>query len=205
MNEIRSNAEWCCALRAGGAPQAAALEDLRRYLLRALPNALKRHGRVPDDLVDDVVQETLLRVLDRLDDFEGRSRFTTWVVTIAARLAMTELRRRRWRDVSLDALVAEDPRIPGDLDPDPHAGPESRAARVAIVSALADAFEAELSPRQRAAIVSELHGMPQEEIGRRLGISRNAVYKLAYDGRKKLKRGLEASGFGIDDLRACFE
>lgn len=205
MDGIRSNADWLDALRSEGAPQSAALEDLRRYLLRALPNALKRHGRIPEDLVDDVVQDALLRVLDRLEDFEGRSRFTTWVVTIAVRIAMTELRRRRWRDVSLDALLSDDSRLPEELDPNPHSGPESRTARLAIVRALAALFEAELSPRQRTAIVSELRGMPQEEIGRRLGINRNAVYKLAYDGRKKLKRGLEASGFDAQEIRACFE
>lgn len=43
-------------------------------------------------------QETLLRVLDQLDTFEGRSLFTTWVHKIAIRIALTELRRKRWRD-----------------------------------------------------------------------------------------------------------
>lgn len=205
MDEIRSNADWLEALRSEGRAQSAALEDLRRYLLRALPTALKKHGPIPADLVDDVVQDSLVRVLDRLDAFEGRSRFTTWVVAIAVRIAMTELRRRRWRDVSLDALVADDGRLPEELDPNPHSGPENRTARLAIVRALAALFEAELSPRQRTAIVSELRGMPQEEIGRRLGINRNAVYKLAYDGRRKLKRGLEASGFDAQEIRACFE
>ena len=62
----------------------------------------------------------------------------------------------------------------------------------------------QLSERQRAAIIAEFNGMPQEEIGRRLGITRNAVYKLGHDARKKLKRGLEASGFDADEIRAAF-
>ena len=44
--------------------------------------------------------------------------------------------------------------------------------------------------------------MPQEEIGRHLGITRNAVYKLGHDARKKLKHGLEASGFDAAEIRA---
>ena len=46
--------------------------------------------------------------------------------------------------------------------------------------------------------------MPQEEIGRRLGITRNAVYKLGHDARKKLKHGLEASGFNATEIRSAF-
>ncbi len=203
MHDRRSNADWLKDLRADGVAQAAALEDLRRYLLRVLPTSLRRHGAVRDDLLDDVVQDAIIRTLDRLDDFEGRSRFTTWVVTIAVRIAMTELRRRRWKDVSLEALTVEGT-FTADECVDQLAGPETRAAQLAVIRAMREVFETELSPRQRTAIVAELRGMPQEEIGRRLGINRNAVYKLGYDARKKLKRGLEASGFDVDEIRACF-
>ena len=65
-------------------------------------------------------------------------------------------------------------------------------------------IDEELSERQQTALVAELRGMPQEEIGRRLGINRNAVYKLGHDARKKLKRGLEASGFDAEQIRAAF-
>ena len=49
-----------------------------------------------------------------------------------------------------------------------------------------------------------MKGLPQEEIARGLGINRNAVYKLGHDARKKLKRGLEASGFDAAAIRAAF-
>ena len=45
----------------------------------------------------------------KIDTFEGRSQFTTWAYKIAVRVALNELRRRRWRDVSLDGLEADDP------------------------------------------------------------------------------------------------
>jgi len=203
MHDRRSNADWLKDLREEGGAQAEALEDLRRYLLRVLPTSLRRHGAVRDDLLDDVVQDAIIRALDRLDDFEGRSRFTTWVVTIAVRIAMTELRRRRWKDVSLDALTLDGTFTPDECV-DRLVGPETRTAQLAILRAMQEIFDTELSPRQRTAIVAELRGMPQEEIGRHLGINRNAVYKLGYDARKKLKRGLEASGFDVDEIRACF-
>jgi RNA polymerase sigma-70 factor (ECF subfamily) len=99
-----------------------ALESLRGYLLRALPGCLRRYGEVPAHLLEDAVQDALIRALGELDRFEGRSLFTTWVTTIAVRVALTELRRRRWRDVSLEALTASAEMAPqplADLKPDP--------------------------------------------------------------------------------------
>ena len=69
---------------------------------------------------------------------------------------------------------------------------------------MAEIVANDLTERQRTAVIAELRGMPQAEIGRRLGITRNAVYKLTHDARKKIKRGLEASGFGAVDIRAAF-
>ena len=203
MRSGRNNDQWLRDLRSGGSAQAGALEDLRAYLLRALRGSLKRHGGMPEDLLEDVVQDALVRTLDQLHRFEGRSRFTTWATTIAVRAALTELRRRRWRDISLEEVTAGD-----ELTPQDHvagdASPESQAAQSGIVRAMQAVLESQLSERQRTAIVAELRGMPQEEIGRRLGITRNAVYKLGHDARKKLKHGLEASGFDAGEIRAAF-
>lgn len=201
---MRTNEDWQRDLRAGGAAQEAALQDLRRYLLRALPASLRRHGEVPEDLVEDVVQESLVRTLASLGQFEGRSRFTTWATTIAARVAMTELRRRRWKDVSLDDTKSH-LHVDWDAAADPGADPEARAARRGIVRALRLLLETGLSDRQRLAIVAELRGMPQQEIADRLGLERNAVYKLTHDARKKLRRGLEQAGFDAAAIRSAFE
>ena len=87
---------------------------------------------------------------------------------------------------------------------DSAANPETEIAQLGIVRAMHEILETELTERQRTAVVAKLRGMPQEEIGRRLGINRNAVYKLAHDARKKLKQGLEASGFDAGEIRAAF-
>jgi RNA polymerase sigma-70 factor (ECF subfamily) len=204
VRATRSSEDWLRELRAGGEEQMLALEALRAYLLRALPGCLKRYGDVPEHLVEDVVQDTLVRALDRLDRFEGRSLFTTWVTTIAVRSALTELRRKRWQDVSLEQVtegMGVAPQSLADAEPDP----ERQAAQLGIVRAMHQILENQLSERQRTAIVAELQGMPQEEIGRRLGTTRNAVYKLGHDARKKLKLGLEASGFDAAEIRAAFQ
>ncbi|MCI0609253.1 MAG: hypothetical protein L0Z71_09355, partial [Anaerolineae bacterium] len=101
----RDNVAWLRDLRAGGAQRDEALADLHAVLVRALPQGissmLSPENPAFESFVDDTAQETLLRVLNGLDTFEGRSQFTTWVYKISVRVALNELRRRRWRDVSL--------------------------------------------------------------------------------------------------------
>ncbi len=204
MGTDRTNAEWLTALLGGGTDQHAALDDLRRYLLRALRKAFARDRHLHVGFVEDMAQEALLRILERLPQFEGRSRFLTWAAAIAIRVAMSELRRRRWRDVSLDALVEQ------GVDAREQESAENadallmRSERSMIVETMYDVIRGELTERQRRALLAELRGMPQVEIARQLGSNRNAIYKLTHDARKRLKRGLEAAGYRADTVQAAF-
>lgn len=58
----------------------------------------------------------------------------------------------------------------------------------------------DLTEKQREVLLAHLGGMPQAEIGRRLGTSRNAVYKLGFDARKRLKAGMINAGYSAEDL-----
>ncbi|MCL4825239.1 MAG: hypothetical protein KJZ57_13575, partial [Anaerolineales bacterium] len=85
--------------------------------------------------MEEVTQEALLRILDRLHTFEGRSQFTTWAHKIAIRIALSELRRKRWRDSSLDELVDnEEATAPESLLADPGAGPETFVERADMMT-----------------------------------------------------------------------
>lgn len=200
----RSNDTWLAHLRSAGPVQQAALSDLRDALLRGLRRALAGHPRADEAFLDDAVQDALLRILDRLAQFEGRSRFVTWATSIAIRTAMTELRRRRWKDVSLDGLIEANGGVAaagaGWADGDPAPPPERRA----LVGTMYQVIQHELTPRQRTALLAELRGMPQVEIARHLGSTRNALYKLTHDARKRLKRGLEAAGYRAGDVETAF-
>ncbi len=91
---MRTNEEWLAGLRSDGQAQQAALADLREVILAGLPYALPE-APLEEALAEEVTRETLRQVVQRLDAFEGRSRFTTWVYKIAAHTALAELRRRR--------------------------------------------------------------------------------------------------------------
>jgi RNA polymerase sigma-70 factor (ECF subfamily) len=194
----RSNEEWIRELHDDGRGGEVARRDLRAVLVAGLGHALggRAHAHV-----EDFAQEALIRVLERLDTFRGESRFTTWAMSMAVRVAWTELRRARWKDVSFDALVATGEEA--DMDA---AGPDDAERALARARALAvlESAIAGLTERQRTVITAELRGMPQEEIGRRLGTNRNAVYKMGHDARRALLRALVAEGFCAEDIQWTF-
>jgi RNA polymerase sigma-70 factor (ECF subfamily) len=207
----RTNEEWLKALHANGEVRSQALEDLRTVIQRGLPYALSR-WLSPDQpqfsaLVEEVTQETLLRVLDQLDTFEGRSQFTTWVHKIAVRIALTELRRKRWRDSSLDELTEnEDAPPPPGLLADSQAGPETSAERVDMLARVRRIIEEELTDRQRQAIILlGVQDMPIEDAARRLKTNRNALYKLLHDARLRLRTRLAKEEIAPHEVLALFE
>jgi RNA polymerase sigma-70 factor (ECF subfamily) len=207
----RTNQEWLQALRGDGEVRSMALEDLRVVIQRGLPYALSR-WLSPEQpqfsaLVEEVTQETLLRVLDQLDSFEGRSQFTTWVHKIAVRIALTELRRKRWRDSSLDELTEnEDAPPPPGLLADSQAGPEISAERLDMLSRVRRIIEEELTDRQRQALILlGVQDLPIEDAARKLKTNRNALYKLLHDARLRLRTRLAKEEIAPHEVLALFE
>ena len=207
----RTNEDWLSDLSANGETRSMALEDLRAVIQKGLPYALSR-WLSPDlpqfnSLVDEVTQETLLRVLDQLDTFEGRSQFTTWVHKIAVRIALTELRRKRWRDSSLDELTEnEDVPPPPGLLADSQASPETSAERVDMLARVSRIIEEELTDRQRQALILlGVQDMPIEDAARKLKTNRNALYKLLHDARLRLRTRLASEEIAPHEVLALFE
>ena len=207
----RANETWLADLRSTGPDHEEALSDLRAVVQKGLPYALSRWLSSDDPLfqplVEEVSQETLLRVLDQLDTFEGRSLFTTWVHKIAIRIALTELRRKRWRDASLDELTEnEDAPPPPGLLADPQASPETSAERKDMIVRVRRILEEELTPKQREALVMlGLQNIPMEEAARKMKTNRNALYKLLHDARLRLKKRLALEDLSAQDVLLAFE
>ena len=194
----RSNETWLQDL---AQRSESALGELREVLVRNLRRVLSGRPRVDDAFLEDCAQESLLRVLDKLDQFDGRSQFITWATAIAIRLALGQMRRSRWKDVSLGDLVPS-AELPGRDATADDLAPDAQLQRRDLLEALNTSIHRDLTDRQRTALLAELRGMPQDEIAEQLGTSRNALYKLTHDARKKLKARLEAAGFTAEDLIA---
>jgi RNA polymerase sigma-70 factor (ECF subfamily) len=210
----RSNAEWIVALNGNGEEQAAALTDLRGYLLRAslftLQRALRYVGHLESStlgqMAEDCVQEALTAIVQRLDDFRGESKFTTWAYAFAVNIALTAARRERCAPVVLDGILdggAPSPERAGDERSAPD--PERRALQGEMIAAIRDGIQQHLTPKQQAALRALVfEEVPLDEVVRHWGSNRNAVYKLVHDARRKLKMHLASRGFDVKEIFDLF-
>jgi len=210
----RSNAEWIAALAGGADDQAAALTDLRAYMLRAALFTLQRArhhvGHLGPSalgaLAEDCAQESVTALLQHLADFRGESRFTTWAYTFAVNIALVAARRERWATTSLDGI------LDGSLSPSSTAAdrndapdPERRALQTEAAAVIRDVIDHHLSVKQQQllrAVVFEQ--VPLDEIVRHWGSNRNALYKLLHDARRTLKAHLTARGFDVAEILELF-
>jgi RNA polymerase sigma-70 factor (ECF subfamily) len=161
----------------------------------------------PGRPVEDFAQEALVKVLGNLGSFRGESRFTTWAQKIAVRVALSELRRLRWHDVSLDEALERHERTGSRKDAfaDEELTPEELSTHADALALVRKFIDQELTDKQRVAVTMvKFEGMPLKEAARRMGTSRGALYKLMHDARKRLKRRMEEEGLSPQDLLEAF-
>ena len=136
-------------------------------------------------VVEDLAQETFLRAFRALPRVvgDGPARLSTWLATIATRVALNELRRRRPRAVELDT-VAETLQSGRPQD-----RPDAAVDR-AIEQAIAD-----LPPAFRGAfLLRELHGLDYAEIAELCEVDLGTVKSRLSRARARLREALGARG-----------
>src|SRR5262245_24086467 len=214
----RTNEQWVDDLKGAPTDQAQALEDLRVRLQRSILYYLShersdltdRSGQELSQMADDLAQDATLRVMENLSSFRGDSRFTTWATKIAVRLAISELRRARHKDFSLDDITADGDlqlentdmsAVTGSTPPDP----ETATERAEVMNKIDKALEEILTPRQYQALVAvALREIPMDVVADQLGTNRNALYKLLHDARRKLRSYLESQDLPLDYMLELF-
>lgn len=204
------NNEWLRALKRTGPEQEQVLAQLRTVLIRGLHAGLSswasRVGREFDALVEDFVQEALLKIIANIDSFRGESKFTTWASKIAVRIALTELRRKRWQNVSLEGAMENTESMPPMTRmKSRYTTPEVSAERADLMQLVKSMMNEELSEKQMTALNAVVFAeIPLEEVARRMGTNRNALYKLLHDARLRMKQRLSKEGMSPTDLLASF-
>lgn len=145
-----------------------------------------------EDRVEDLAQETFLQVFRALSGFAplGPARLSTWILTIASRRAIDELRRgTRATEVPLEN--AADPVAPSAADD---------SARQAALAAQVAAAVAAMAPEFRAAFLLRVyHGLEYGEIARALDIDLGTVKSRLARARAELRRALGESERGEGD------
>lgn len=214
MSQQRTNEQWIADLTSSSEKQAEALHDLRARLKRSILYYLSQERsdlrglslQELEQMADDLAQDATLRVMDNLKNFRGESLFTTWANRIAIRLAISDLRRARYKDFSLDDMTAE-----GDLPASNTMHnkntltPEQSVERNDVLIKINKALEEALTERQYQALAAvALKGIPMDIVAEQMGTNRNALYKLLHDARKKLRAHLESQGLSIDYMLTLF-
>jgi RNA polymerase sigma factor (sigma-70 family) len=185
-------------IRGDGDQRDDAIAELRAILLRGLGKSLHNRYGQPFN-AEDVVQEALMKVLASLDKFQGRSKFTTWAMTIATRIGISALRRKYHQDVSMEAFAADDGHKM-EIAIDEVSRRMASESRGEVLNVLQRLIESELTEKQRLATRAFLSDFGTDEIAEKMQMNRNAVYKLIHDARQKLKEGFARAGLTSDDV-----
>lgn len=139
--------------------------------------------------VDDLVQETWLRVLERGRSYDGESRFEPWLFAIARNLAIDHTRKRRL--VSLDSND-DDERQDASLSPvSAAASPFEQAARTEDARHLAESLQS-LQPVVREALVLRFQEeLSLQEISQVVGASVSTISSRIYRGLAALRQQMD--------------
>jgi RNA polymerase sigma-70 factor, ECF subfamily len=139
---------------------------------------------------EDATQDAFMKSFQHLPDFQGGSRFYTWLVRIAVNEALMRLRRRRPNVTSLDEPVqTEEDLMPREIE-DWGPTPEQRYQVTELNSILNNAI-AELEPIFRTVFVlRDVEQLSTEETAEALGISVPAVKSRLLRARLRLREKL---------------
>jgi RNA polymerase sigma-70 factor (ECF subfamily) len=190
-------ARWVDSLRGAGRDEA--IRRLHDLLLRVARSEIRRRntggqitGPEVEDLAHQAAADAALLVTNRIDEFRGESRFTTWAYKFVVFEVSTKLGRHFWQHRRAPSGAEDWDRLPDRLGPLPAEAAEYHE----LVAAVRAAATTCLTQRQRevfSAIV--LEGIPPDALVTRMGTTRNAIYKVMFDARQKLRKELANGGY----------
>jgi RNA polymerase sigma-70 factor, ECF subfamily len=141
-----------------------------------------------DGEAEDVMQDAYVRAYEHLREFEGRSRFSTWVTRIAVHEALARARRNKRHD-TFDA-AEEGPSMPAA----PVASPEQQTSDGEMRLLLEKAVGALPEEFRSVFVLRAVQGMNGAEVADCLGIEEATVKTRLFRARGRLRDLLEAAG-----------
>jgi RNA polymerase sigma-70 factor (ECF subfamily) len=194
------SAEWLRRLSASdGAPRVEAERELYARLVRiALAEVNRRSGSTPvtgqelTDVAHQAAGDAMLAILAKLADFRGESRFITWAYRFVILEVSSKLGRHYWRNPPVALDTGQWERLPDRLGVDP----QRHAEAAGILAEVRRVVDDELTPHQRRVFVAiVVDGIPLDALAARLDLRRNAIYKVIFDARLKIRSSLVAKGY----------
>ena len=200
----RASRRWVEQLHPDHPRHEHAAAKLHDVLRRAATHELQRRrgqlralsGPELDDVAQQCADDAMMKILARIDAFEGLSRFTTWAYKFVIFEVSNKVARHAWQRHPPSAEDVTWDQLPDTLTPKPG----DQAERREQIAALTRAIEEDLTPRQREVLVAiALNDVPIDVLALQLGSNRNAVYKNLFDARRSLRASLVAAGHPLSD------
>lgn len=189
-NEQTGSMDELALVEAAKQGQIEAFEELvRRYDRNVF--RIAQHITQNREDAEDVVQDAFLKAYGNLNQFQGQSKFYTWLVRIAVNEALMKLRRRRpERTVSLDQDVETDedsiPREVADWSPNP----EQQYNQAELRDLLQRTIQGLPSGFRTVFVLRDVEGLSTEETAEALGLSIPAVKSRLLRARLQLRERL---------------
>jgi RNA polymerase sigma-70 factor (ECF subfamily) len=158
---------------------------MRRHnqsLYRAVRSVLRDGGEV-----EDVMQETYCAAFQHLDQFAGRSKFSTWLLRIGINQALARLRSRR-RLVPVGEQPEEDP----TSMPPPIATPEETTAQHELAALVESAVDRLPADYRQVFVLRMVEGLDTADAAEVMGLTENAVKQRLHRARGLLQAEIES-------------
>src|SRR5512140_3511961 len=164
-------------------------ELVRRYDRNVF--RIAQHITHNEEDAQDVVQDAFLKAYQNLEQFQGNSKFYTWLVRIAVNEALMRLRKRRTdKTVSLDQEIETEedtmPREVADWSPNPeqlYKQGELKEILTKTINGLPASF-------RTVFVLRDVEGLSTEETAEALGLSIPAVKSRLLRARLQLRERL---------------
>ena len=195
----QENRVWVRDLSSRGDRRELASRRLYEILQRAARAEVGRRaarlrlvGPELDDIAHQAAADALLAICGKVETFRGDCKFTTWAYKFVSFDVAAKVHRHFWQRAGV-AFDNEDwERLPAR----PGIEPESHAESRDLIAAVHRAVDEKLTAKQRMVFVAlVLNGMPTAALADQLGATHNAIYKMMFDARRKLRTALIDAGY----------
>jgi RNA polymerase sigma-70 factor, ECF subfamily len=186
------------AYRAGGPASHKAMTELLAGYQRRIYSVCFRMVRRPEDAAD-LTQDVLLKLVENLSSYDGRSKLSTWVIRVAMNASLSHLRRQKTRETgSLDTVgradgsSAEAParRMPAAREPSPVQGVEQQQQRTLALQAL-NRLDADT---KAILVLRDLQDMDYQQLAEVLDVPIGTVKSRLFRARAAFREAFEAVG-----------
>jgi RNA polymerase sigma-70 factor (ECF subfamily) len=181
--------------------EQALVERLKARDKKALEDLLRQHGAKlygvalqivrNDTEAEEVMQDALIAIWNKIDSFEGRSAFSTWLYRVTANAALMKLRKNKKfeQNVPLEA-EDEDRDLPAIQLADPGETPAATALRDELGTRVRTAIDALPEPYRTTVLLSDVDGLSMQEIADTMAVGVPAVKSRLHRARLVLRKSL---------------